>query len=156
MHAVGGAPDVVVKCPFGSRRVVQAAADQPEAIFEDRLPAYESTGLPAGFLRFDFFPLDAVCRGPDIAVKQRLGRGDLRNRLASQHPDTIVECGGVPEGSRLPGNRPVFVDVRPRLAVGRVPDVEVIMSLIDVAADDPHFVAMDDIPGVMSAFPVGR
>src|SRR5687768_14679587 len=156
-YAVGTAPDVVEIFPrrnFG--RVVGAAAENPDAAFEGGAAADHAALRPERLFRLDLGPLDAVGRGPDIAVENLVGFGELRHRLAANDPDLAVVDHGVVQGPGAPGHGLVLVDEVPRFAFGRIPDVEVVVPLVHVAADDPQLVVVDRVAGRVAPFPVLR
>src|SRR5437667_206217 len=83
-------------------------------------------------------PVDSVRRVPDVAVVRFFSFSELRNGLAADHPDPAIMDQSVMQSSRAPRHRLVPVDMHPILAVDRVPDVEVIVPLIHITADNPH------------------
>ena len=110
-----------------------------------------------GSLRLHLLPVDAVGR-----VSRRRGRTPPRpgakrgHRLPADHPDLVLERQRVVQRPRPPGDGLALVDERPALAVGGVPDVGLVVPLVDVAADDPHLVLVDDVAGRVPALPVPR
>src|SRR5262249_22933116 len=138
------------------RRVVGAAAQDPEATPEHRAAPDHPTGRPAGLFRRDLLPLDPVGAGPDIAVQDLGPWRERGNRLPSQDPDLVAEHDRVVQRPRPPRHLLPFVDPLPRLAITRAPDVEVIVALVHIAADDPQLVLEDDIASGVPPLPVAR
>src|SRR5262249_6673185 len=103
-------------------------------------------------LRLYLLPLHTVGGVPDVAVEGFLRRRELRDGLAAHDPDAVAEGEGVVQRPRPPGH--LLRDEPPVLCGGAVPHVVVVVALVDVAADDPQAVAVDDVPGCVAALPV--
>src|SRR5207245_1812812 len=134
--------------------VVGAAAEDPHAVFEDDAAADHASGRPVRLARLDALPADAVAGVPDVAMEGLRSRGNTRNRLAAHHPNLVFENERIVQRPRAPRHRAVRVDERPAFAVFRAPDIEMIMPLVHVTADDPEPIFEDDVSRGVPAFPI--
>src|SRR5688572_2960496 len=103
MHAVVGAPDVVVELSLWDLwRVVSSATEHPNAILEHRRAADQSTLRPKGYDRLHLFPVDAVLRSPNVTIKYFLRRRRLRNCLSAHDPNVVLKCDNIHHAARAP------------------------------------------------------
>src|SRR5262245_28842268 len=153
--AVAGAPDVVeIFACRGLRRVVGAAAENPDTAPEHGTAADHAALRPEWLLWLDLGPADTILGGPHISVENFVCRGEAWNRLATDHPDPVFEGERVVQGARAPGDRLASVDVLPGFPVAGVPHIGMVMALVNVPADNPHLVAMHNRTDGLQSFPV--
>ena len=102
----------------------------PRCVLDDRAAADHAARRPAGFLRRDLLPVHPVGGGPDVAVECLLAFGEGGHRLPADDPELIVVDDRVVQHPRPPGHVLALVDTGPGLAVGRVPHVVLVVTLV--------------------------
>ena len=142
---------------FCRRGVVGSSPQHPDTVLEDYVAADHAAGRPGRLLGTNPGPANTVGRVPAVSVKPFLvvrGFREGGHGLSAQDPDLAVQYEGVVQCPWSPGHIPALVDMNPAAAVGRVPDVVLVVTLVHVAADDPHLVPEDHVSGRMTTFPV--
>ena len=139
VHAISTAPHFVIKIAFlRRRRVIRAAAQQPDTTIQDGTAANHPSRRPAWLLRLHLRPFHAVGRVPQISVKLLLRSRECRHCLSAKNPQLVVQNERVMQYPRAP--RHVGIHSRPFFTIRRVPYVVLVMPLIRVAANNPHLV----------------
>src|SRR5262245_53376364 len=101
VNSIGGAPHIVEKLALGRcGRVVGAAAEDPDAIFEHRAAADHAACGPAWLHGLNRLPGLAVGAVPEVAIEDFVRLGDSRHRLAGHDPELVLKDDGVMQSTR--------------------------------------------------------
>ena len=155
VNTVGRTPNVVVEPAIGCCwSIISAATKNPDAAIHHSTATDHPTRGPIRCDWYDFVPFDAVYRRPEITVELLVSTGKRWHGLAANDPNPAVVDNRVVQRTGRPRHILAIVDVLPRLAICRSPDIVLVVALITIATNDPHVAVQHSVSRRVTPLPI--